>query len=216
MEIRIKSCKPEEAEGLTVLIDVIHSSSTIVQLLDSGIEKLIPLAENQDIQPFKEQGYLVFGERFSTAFKKSEYLNSPLVAETLDLKGKKAVIKTDNGTKAVLAAKNASEILIGCFLNARALLEYVKSKNPKSVDLIPVGRHRKQAIEDELFAEYFKNFLEGKEMDFDGCKNKIFKNWRNIIRLIFLGQHTNSCFKLNTCTTVPLFKGGELVPIKTR
>ena len=128
MEIRIKSCKPGEAEGLTVLIDIIHASSTIVQLLDSGVEKLIPILPNDSTKKFKEQGYLIFGERFSTAFKKSEYLNSPFVAESMYLKDKKAVIKTDNGTRAIFAAKNASEILIGCFLNSKALLEYVKKK----------------------------------------------------------------------------------------
>ena len=86
MQINIKSCKPEDAEGLTVLIDVIHASSTIVQLLDSGVEKLIPIFSGISTKKFKEQGFLIFGERFSSAFKKSEYLNSPFVAESMDLK----------------------------------------------------------------------------------------------------------------------------------
>src|SRR3989338_5231842 len=121
------------------------------------------------------------------------------------LKDKKAVIKTDNGTRAIFAAKNASEILIGCFLNAKALLEYIKKKNPQSVDLIPIGRQGKPAIEDELFAEYFKQLLESKNTSFDYCKNKIEKgSFRNIVRLMFLGEHTRSCLRLNSSNIIPV------------
>ena len=125
------------------------------------------------------------------------------------------MIKTDNGTKGILLAKNASELLIGCFLNAKALLDYIEYRRPKSVDLIPIGRHGKPAIEDELFAEYFKQLLENKRPNFEYYREQIVKySWRNVIRLMFLGEHTQSCLRLNSSNIVPIYKNGELKPIK--
>ena len=55
---------------------------------------------------------------------------------------------------------NADEVLTGSFVNAGAIVSYIKKKNPNKVSLVCMGYSTKHPIEEDTFcAEYIKNSL---------------------------------------------------------
>lgn len=56
--------------------------------------------------------------------------------EKVDFSGKTVVHTTTCGTQVIHRAENAREVIIGSFLNARAIENYIKKKDPKTVSLV--------------------------------------------------------------------------------
>ncbi len=219
MKISIKSCLKgaQEARGLAVIIDVISASSTIVNLFEAGAKEIVPVNSMENAWKLKKKtpSYLVCGESRYT-FSGLDLVNSPVISKPI--RGKTVIIKTDGGTKGLLAATKVDKVIVGCFLNSRAIIDYIKKLKPTEVSLVPVGyKGREKAIEDELFAEYIKDILEGKKPDFKEIRKKILtRSWRNIFRYIFWPTKTKATLELNTSKIVPEMVNGRLVNVQKR
>ncbi len=204
----------KSAEGLVVIIDVINACSTIVECFEEGAREVIPVKSMEEALKLKRKnGGLICGEMKNIRIK-PDFYNSPYHSSRTDLKNKRVIIKTEAGTKGILAAKKAKEIILGCFLNATAVAKYIKKKNPKIVTLVPMGDYGKtKNIEDQIFAEYLKNLLGGmKNKDFEKIKWRIkYGSLRNIFRSVFLIKHIESVLKLDTSRKVPKFVNGKLI-----
>jgi 2-phosphosulfolactate phosphatase len=180
MEVKIKSCLDgaKEAEGISVIIDVFRASNTIIACIGQGVESIIPVGELDEAYNLKKQNptYLLFGERKGLPPKGFDYGNSPATASKLNLKNKKIILTTSAGSQGIVHAKKSDEIIIGSFANAKAIIDYIKSKNPNKVSLVAMGfESGRKAEEDELCAEYLKELLLGENSDFDKMKQKILK-----------------------------------------
>lgn len=216
MKILIRSLLEgaRSAEGLVVIVDVINASSTIVQCFEGGAKEIIPVNSIREAGKIKNAGGgLICGEMKNLRVR-PDFYNSPYSASKEDLKNKRIIIKTEAGTKGILGAKKADEIILGCFLNASAVLDYVKEKKPKLITLVPMGDYGKSKnVEDEVFAFYLKNLLEGRENpDFKEIKKKIETgSIRNIFRRILLKKHLDSALRLDISGKVPRLAEGRLV-----
>jgi len=72
---------------------------------------------------------------------------------------------TSAGTQGVVNAKNATRILAGSLVNARAIAEYIIEIQPEVVSLVCMGWNAEElAAEDELCAEYIKSILDGEDL----------------------------------------------------
>ena len=72
---------------------------------------------------------------------------------------------TSAGTQGVVNAKNATRILAGSLVNARAIAEYIIETQPEVVSLVCMGWNAEElAVEDELCAEYIKSILDGEDL----------------------------------------------------
>jgi 2-phosphosulfolactate phosphatase len=167
-----------KAKGLTVIIDVFRAFSVACYVTANGVKDLIPVGDMDTAYRLKEQNpdYILMGERGGIIQPGFDYGNSPSSIEFVDFSGKTVVHTTSAGTQGIVNALGADEIITGSFVNAQAIIDYIRMKNPAYVSLVCMGWEATQeADEDTLFAEYVKNILEGKPGDF----NSIVQYMRN-------------------------------------
>lgn len=158
------------ARGLTVVIDVFRAFSVACYVTANGVKELIPVGDIQAAYQLKDQrpDFILMGERGGIIQPGFDYGNSPYAIRNVDFTGKTVVHTTSAGTQGIVNALHADEIITGSFVNAQAIIEYIRMKNPACVSLVCMGWETTQeADEDTLFAEYVKNTLEGKPVDFD-------------------------------------------------
>lgn len=218
MKVEINRCLEgvKTADGITVVIDVFRASNTIIACLAGGAEHIIPVGELNDAYSLKRENpdYLLFGERGGIPPEGFDHDNSPAKATKLDLNGKKIILTTSAGSQGIVYSKNAEEILIGSFANARAIVDYIKNKNPEKITLLAIGNQAiETATEDEECARYLKSQLEDRKMDLDQMKDEIVKS-DGANRLRRLGQEDDLefCLKLNIYDIIPKFdrKSGKI------
>ncbi len=171
MEIKILQLLDgaRNAQGLTVIIDVFRAFSTACYAFNAGAEKIIPIGEIGEAYKLKEENkdFILIGERNEQKPAGFDYGNSPSQLLSGNLQGKTIVHTTSSGTQGIANAKNAGEIITGSFVNAGAIVKYIRKKQPEKVSLVCMGYACEYPTdEDTLCAEWIKNELEGKENDF--------------------------------------------------
>ena len=160
----------KEARGLTVIIDVFRAFSTASYAFHKGANKIIPVGNIELAYDFKKKNphFILVGERNEKMPEGFDYGNSPTQLNKADLKNKTIVHTTSSGTQGIVNAKGAKEILTGSFVNAGAIVRYIKEKKPEIVSLVCMGYACQYPTdEDTLCAEYIKNELEDKPSNFN-------------------------------------------------
>ncbi|MBL7971632.1 MAG: 2-phosphosulfolactate phosphatase, partial [Prolixibacteraceae bacterium] len=80
------------------------------------------------------------------------------------------------GTQGIANATGADEIITGSFVNAKAIVDYIRRQNPERVSLVCMGYSCQYPTdEDTLLAVYVKNELEGKPNDFQAMVEQLRK-----------------------------------------
>ena len=157
----------KQAEGLTVIIDVFRAFSLENYLYDMGAELIRPIGTVEEAFKLKETipNSLLFGERNGIKVEGFDFGNSPSSANAEIVKGKTILHTTSAGTQGVVNATNATQILAGGLVNARAIAEYIIETQPEVVSLVSMGWNAEElAEEDELCAEYIKSILDDEEI----------------------------------------------------
>jgi len=172
MEIQIHQLieGARKARGLTVIIDVFRAFSLACYVIHNGAKVFIPVGDLDTAYRLKKEhpDYVLLGEREGVIQPGFDYGNSPAEIESVDFAGKTVVHTTSAGTQGIMNAVNADEIITGSFVNAQAVIDYIRMKKPEVVSLVCMGwRAAEEADEDTLFAEYVKSALQGKPVDFD-------------------------------------------------
>lgn len=143
-----------EFHGKTVVvIDVLRATSSIITALANGCLDLLPVAEPVDAAFICRQigeNCLAGGERNGLKIPGFDLGNSPLEYTPEKVSGKRVVLCTTNGTKALKEAESAAEILIGAFLNIGKIISYLKNK--KEIVLFCAGKNGEPGLEDLLCA----------------------------------------------------------------
>ena len=106
-----------------IVVDVLRASSTIVTMLERGAEEVLLAPTIEEARGLHREmpRYLLCGEEGGLPPPGFDYGNSPSEFSALDLKGRRAILSTSNGTRAILAAADAPLVLVGCLLNATAV-----------------------------------------------------------------------------------------------
>lgn len=166
------------AEGLTVIIDVFRAFSTACYAFDAGVEKIIPVGNIEEAYLLKQGNpeFVLAGERNEMKPHGFDFGNSPTHLVQAHLNGKTMVHTTSSGTQGIVAARHVSEIITGSFVNAGAIVRYIRARKPEMVSLVCMGYACEFATdEDTLCAEYIRNELRGLESDFEQMKQIIRK-----------------------------------------
>ena len=157
----------KQAEGLTVIIDVFRAFSLECYLYDMGVAEIRPIGSIEDAFALKRvisEGVLI-GERHGKKCEGFDFGNSPSTVLPEAVKGKTILHTTSAGTQGIVNAVNATEIITGSLVNAKAVAEYIKKQKPETVSLVCMGNAGvRPAAEDELCAEYIKSLVEGEEL----------------------------------------------------
>ena len=166
----------KQAKGLTVVIDVFRAFSTACYVFAAGAEKIIPVEHVEEAFYLKKvfPDVVMLGERFERKVPGFDFGNSPTHIMNLDFAGKTIVMTTSSGTKGIANATLADEIITGSFVNASAIIRYIRQKNPAVASLVCMGYEgRYPTQEDTFLAEYVRDKLLGIEPDFGKMKQML-------------------------------------------
>lgn len=135
-----------------VVVDIFRATSTMVTGLANQVQSITPVADLETCRNFRNQGYVIAGERDGLPAEGFELGNSPLSYLQNAYAGKKIAVTTTNGTLAIEKSRPGSkEILIGAFLNLQATANYL-SDLENDVLIHCAGWKGRFNLEDSLYA----------------------------------------------------------------
>jgi 2-phosphosulfolactate phosphatase len=171
MEITIKEFVKgaQEAQGVTVIVDVFRAFSTACYAFDNGIKRLIDVATPAEAFSLKDKlkaEAIIAGEQNEMKPEGFDFGNSPTEMLTGELKGKTMIHCTTAGTNGIVSAKGATEILGAGLVNAGAVASYISMLSPEKVTIVAMGyRAMESAEEDLLCSRYISELLTGNDTD---------------------------------------------------
>lgn len=137
-----------------VVIDVLRATSSIVAALAAGAQAVYPVVSTEDALKLATSmgrgDALLAGERRGLKVEGFDLGNSPrdFTAETVG--GKRVVMSTTNGTRALIAAAPAARVLVASFLNLSAAAAAAASA-PR-LAIVCAGREGRFSLDDVLCA----------------------------------------------------------------
>jgi 2-phosphosulfolactate phosphatase len=149
------------SETVCVVFDVLRATSSMVTALANGAEAILPVSEIDDaLEVWREDlKVLLAGERDGlrieanlTGSTRFDLGNSPREFVGEKVAGKKLVMTTTNGTRALRACAHARSVLIGSFLNLKATTGFLEKQPPSQLLVICGGTFEEAAFEDVLAA----------------------------------------------------------------
>jgi 2-phosphosulfolactate phosphatase len=149
----IRRISATDLSGVTaVVFDVLRATSSMITGLASGVEAIIPVRTVAEARKLKldNSDLLLAGERDGLPLEGFDLGNSP--EEFEQIKGRRVVMTTTNGTVAIQAMKVAAKVLIGSLLNIDALADYLFRHRPRSLLLVCAGTGEEFSLEDAIGA----------------------------------------------------------------
>ncbi len=146
------------AGGVAVVIDVIRASTTITTALSHDAEAVYPVEtvdEARALSDTFETVPLLGGERGGVRIDGFNLGNSPREYTPAEVRHRRIVFTTTNGTAAIAACREAAEILIGGLVNRSAVATAARTMaagHETAVHLVCAGVERQTADEDTIGA----------------------------------------------------------------
>jgi 2-phosphosulfolactate phosphatase len=159
-----------------VIIDVFRAFTTDAFVMANGAETIHPVLTVDEARQLRRlhPDWLLMGEREGIKVEGFDYGNSPHEIRGVDFTGRTLVQTTGSGTRGIVNASDADEIILGSFVMAEAIVDYIRQVDPKIVSLVAMGWNGNYAaIEDELCAEYLEGRLRGENPDFGDMRRRI-------------------------------------------
>lgn len=147
--------------GVAVVIDVLRATSSIVEALAAGARAVYPAVGTEEAlklaSSLGRDDTLLCGERRGLKVEGFDLGNSPLEFSADRVGGKRLVMSTTNGTRALHGASGAERVLVASLLNLSA----VTAALGESDDIVVVcaGRGDRFALEDAVCAGLLLNGL---------------------------------------------------------
>jgi 2-phosphosulfolactate phosphatase len=145
---------PAELVGRTVVvIDVLRATTTVCHALAAGATSVVPCLEIDEARTAAAKlGGIVMlgGERQGRRIEGFDLGNSPTEYTAASVGGRTVVFTTTNGTRTLRHAEQASEILLGGFVNLSAVVE--RLSRAAAISLLCAGTNGEITAEDSLFA----------------------------------------------------------------
>jgi len=131
----------------------LRATTTICHALANGAAAVVPCLEIDEARTKARivTGPVVLGgERQGRRIEGFDFGNSPTEYTAESVGGRTVVFTTTNGTRAMHRAAQASEILMGAFVNRAGLVRELRTRS--RVDLVCAGTHGAITAEDCLLA----------------------------------------------------------------
>lgn len=164
------------ARGLAVVIDVFRAFSVECYVYAKGAASIIATKEIDRALELKRiyPDAVLIGERHARKIDGFDFGNSPSEIASVDFSGKRVIHTTHAGTRALVAAAHADDVITGSFVNAGAIVRYIRNASPDTVSLVCAGfEGRREAAEDIFCAHYIKDALECRNPTTAGLREKL-------------------------------------------
>ena len=220
---------------LIIVVDVLRCSSSIINALANGAHAVIPTETLKEAYKLREQNprFLLAGERSGRRPEGFDLGNSPLefVRETVE--GKTVIMTTTSGTAALVRCRKAEHVLVGSFLNARAVAQKAQDiahKKNVNASFVLAGQKGLFSLEDFLCAGAIASKLPAGRCELsDKASAAVFafervkgalcehvmrsRHARHLVKLEFKRDVAFSC-KLDHFDIVPVFRHGRVTLIQ--
>jgi 2-phosphosulfolactate phosphatase len=218
----------ENPDAIVVVIDILRATSAITTAFYNGVSKMIPVATVEEAKKLMDEGCMAAAERNGEMVEGFDLGNSPFGYMNAKVKGKTIAITTTNGTQAIEAARTASKVIIGSFLNLDAVITFLK-KEKKDVLFVCAGWKNKFNLEDTLFAGAIAHELVSKDQFdthcdstlagihlYNAAKHDLYaflgnSSHRNRLAKLNLERDIKYCLTPNQCPVIPVLEGKYLV-----
>lgn len=143
---------PGTLDGVAaIVIDALRMTSVAATALSNGCAGVLACAEVDSArQAASETDALLGGERNALLIPGFDFSNSPLEYTPERIAGRRLVMSTSNGTKAIAAVSGAKRALLGAFVNASAAARAVAGE--ETVVIVCAGTLGAFTLEDALAA----------------------------------------------------------------
>jgi len=213
---------------IVVIVDVLRATTAFCAAFDSGVEAVIPISGLEELEEYKNRGYLTAAERNGEKVAFADFGNSPTVFLQNSLTGKELAYSTTNGTQAIEIAKSSGSIVIAAFSNLSVVCAWI-SEQYKNVIILCSGWKNTCSLEDTLCAgAVVENLLASGKFVSDGdaslAAQTLWMNAKeNLFEAVEKGSHFQRlkniglyedlryCFLLDTSHSVPVWDGFKLV-----
>ena len=217
--------------GTSVVVDVLRSSSTIIQALSNGARTVIPFSNIQNALRFRpsipRRSSLLVGERNGITPRGFNYNISPFDMSKENVSGKIILYSSTNLTRVLGKLKRRNNTIIGGIVNAKATAEFLQSED-NDVTIIACGTLQGPTVEDLAGAGAIASSLLSEDLSDDALiAIGLYRNpsWRTLVkrgritkRLLHLGfmRDVDFCLQPNTCHIVPGMRGSRIVNLTQR
>lgn len=219
---------------LVIVIDVLRASSTIATALHNGAKDIIP-AESQEsatrlMQDIGRKYVLLCGERRGVKIEGFDLGNSPFEYTDSQIRDKTLIFSSTNGSRAIVKAASASQVIIGCFLNLNFVLDYACQTQFEEVALLCSGKEERFSLEDSVCAGMMVSQLKEKTKDHIELSDSAWAGFhiynqynRDILKMLTLSSHGKYliglgfhedlafCSQVDSLPIVPVLETGHIV-----
>lgn len=224
---------PYLEDKLVIVIDVLRATSTMVTALANGCQSIIPVLSPEDAieRRLTLPGSLLGGERLALLIEGFDLGNSPFDYVPEKVGGKKVIITTTNGTRAIRDASAAPKIWMASFLNMQSVVlavlrQFEKNNKLQGIVVFCAGTEERFDLPDTLCAGMLIDGLgknvtlndlgEAALMLYRSSENSIVDKIRDSVhgkKLISLGFERDViyCSTPNILPIIPVFEEGEIV-----
>ena len=224
---------PYLEDKLVIVIDVLRATSTIVTALANGCQAIIPVLTSEEAleKRLTIPGSLLGGERDSLIIEGFDLGNSPFDYVPEKVGGRRVIMTTTNGTRAIRDSIAAPMIWIASFINMQSIVlailrEFDRNQKLEGIVVICAGTEDRFDLPDILCAGMFIETMgidsslndlgEAARMLYQSSEEHLVDTIRNSVhgkKLISLGFERDLiyCSTPNILPIVPVFQEGEIV-----
>ena len=138
-----------------------------------GAVAILPVATPEEALALKhaDPALLLAGERDGRPLPGFDFPNSPAAVLQADLAGRTLVMRTGAGVQGLLAVAQDCELITGSFINAAAIVAWIRARAPRVVSLVCMGWNGvERTAEDVACAAWIEGLLAGRQADFAGVR----------------------------------------------
>jgi 2-phosphosulfolactate phosphatase len=150
-------------DAVSVVVDALRASTTIVTILDRGARAVVPLEDADEARRVAaELGAVLAGEIDGLKPPGYDFDNSPVELAAADLAGRVVVLRTSNGTSVIRRLASSGRVLVGCLPNGTAVAEAALglAGDGGRVGITCAGRDGAFVLDDALVAGVLVDIIE--------------------------------------------------------
>jgi 2-phosphosulfolactate phosphatase len=153
--VTVEAVVPANLEGQTALvIDVLRASTTMIFALANGAAAIEPVADSGEARRRREaagNGAVLAGERRGDTVPGFDLGNSPLEMTRARVAGKTVIFTTSNGTRALLACRDAASVGVASVVNVSAAAGWAVAQG-RDLTVVCAGERGAKSLEDRVCA----------------------------------------------------------------
>lgn len=206
---------------VVVVFDILRATTSMVTAFAHGCPWIVPCATPDEARHQRSvfPGVKVGGERGGEKLEGFDFGNSPLEYARPGCAPEGLAMTTTNGTRALLAARGAKEVVVGSLLNIGAVAERVRPQ-AGPLWIFCAGTEEDFALEDGYAAGMllarldrnhpFRHLYEANRND----PVTLLTSARNGQRLVGKGRSADvaAAARIDSCPLVPVLRDGRVIP----